>query len=651
MQYFILISLSCLIIIFKYANTLLWHKRMNRHTDTSYENFDYGCECGKKNIFLPSSRIIGGQEVFENEYPWMAGIISVNKSRVICGASIINDRYVITAAHCIVYGFNKDDLKVSVGAHDSCKWGAKSTIFSVENIFPHPNYDRQTNFADIMLVKLVMRITFNQFARPICLPKPGLDVVSQFGEKSVSALGWGFSETDTLFNKDCSLRIVDLTLFKQSECPTEISSLICAGYKASPRGTCGGDSGGPLQILNDNYKYILIGITSNGVLCANVNYPDYFTNVARMVPWILQTTKHDSKYCWMHFILHEYLFVRIYLPSDVPSFNKNNDLRIHAPCDMKFRQGDTLDDSSTPKLSRRFSADEMSQESRSMKSHLTLMAVIGVLLILDTARAWKHQLRLRVNPNCECGISGGISNRIVGGKISIPHRFPWVAAIFNRDNLHCGGTLINDRYVLTAGHCVKWVQPTDLSIGLGMHDIENSNEGNIIEVDKVILHEDFESDELHDTNDIALIRLEYPVEINDNVKPVCLPKRKDSDYTGHHVKVTGWGRVQKEGDTSKFLRQAILKVMSWAACKNTSFGEHVTESMLCAYSDNTDACQGDSGGPLLSERKDEKYEEIGIVSWGIGCADPGVPGVYVKITDYLNWIKYHSNDGIYCIDR
>lgn len=65
----------------------------------------------------------------------------------------------------------------------------------------------------------------------------------------------------------------------------------------------------------------------------------------------------------------------------------------------------------------------------------------------------------------------------------------------------------------------------------------------------------------------------------------------ESDYTGYHVKVTGWGRVRREGDTSRFLRQATLKVMSWAACRNTSFGEHLTKSMMCAYSDNTDACQ------------------------------------------------------------
>ncbi|KAL0134138.1 hypothetical protein PUN28_001175 [Cardiocondyla obscurior] len=285
-----------------------------------------------------------------------------------------------------------------------------------------------------------------------------------------------------------------------------------------------------------------------------------------------------------------------------------------------------------------------------MKVHLTLATAIGVLLILDAAHAQKRHLRLRANPNCECGVTGGISSRIVGGKITIPHIFPWVVAILNKKSLHCGGTLINNRYVLTAGHCVKWTNHADLSVGVGMHDILNSNEGFIAAVDQVILHEDFESDYLHDTNDIALIRLQHPVKINENVKPVCLP-HKNSDYTGQYVKVTGWGRVHVEGEPSQFLRQATLKVMSFAACKNTSFGDHLTESMMCAYNDNTDACQGDSGGPLLYERMDGKYEIAGIVSWGIGCADPGIPGVYVKNTDYLNWIKYHSRDGIYCADR
>ncbi|XP_018377665.1 PREDICTED: transmembrane protease serine 6-like [Trachymyrmex cornetzi] len=277
---------------------LPWYERVHGHTDRFHGSSDHEyCECGKKTT-SSLSRIIGGREVFENEFPWMAGIISMNKSQVICGASIINDRYVITAAHFIFYNFSKNDLKVSVGAHNSCKWDAKSIIFSVKSIFPHPDYNRNTNFADIMLVKLIMRITFNKLVKPICLPKLELDAVSQYEGQSVSALGWGFSENEFLFNTDCGLRVVDLTLFKRSECPTTVSTLLCAGYKKAPRGTCGGDSGGPLQILDENYKYVLIGITSSGLLCADVNYPDFYTDVTQMISWILQVTKHDSKYCW-----------------------------------------------------------------------------------------------------------------------------------------------------------------------------------------------------------------------------------------------------------------------------------------------------------------------------------------------------------------
>lgn len=69
--------------------------------------------------------------------------------------------------------FDKNDLKVSIGTHNSCGWDETTTIVSVEEIFPHPSYDKQTNFADIMLVKLVIRISFNRIVRPICLPKSG----------------------------------------------------------------------------------------------------------------------------------------------------------------------------------------------------------------------------------------------------------------------------------------------------------------------------------------------------------------------------------------------------------------------------------------------------------------------------------------------
>ncbi|XP_074114697.1 trypsin-1-like [Cotesia typhae] len=278
-----------------------------------------------------------------------------------------------------------------------------------------------------------------------------------------------------------------------------------------------------------------------------------------------------------------------------------------------------------------------------------ILFLAGFVLMIDEISCRKTYPK--VNPNCECGWSGeGLSNRIVGGSITVPHMFPWIAAIFYKGALHCGGALINDRYVLTAGHCIKWIDHRGLDVGLGMHDLKSASEGYVIPIERVILHEDFESDYLHDTNDIALLELLRPVRFSDTIQPICLPMG-GSDYSGHLVKVAGWGRVTVNGGASRYLRQATLKVMPFDICTNTSFGDHLTTSMLCAYNDNTDACQGDSGGPLLYERANGRYELIGIVSWGIGCAQPGVPGVYVKITDYLIWLRTHTKDAVYCLNR
>ncbi|XP_011497937.1 PREDICTED: transmembrane protease serine 6-like [Ceratosolen solmsi marchali] len=278
---------------------------------------------------------------------------------------------------------------------------------------------------------------------------------------------------------------------------------------------------------------------------------------------------------------------------------------------------------------------------------LQALTTIGVLLIIDVTNGNYP----RVNSNCDCGHANeGIANRIVGGIISVPHVFPWIVAILDHGALHCGGALINDRYVLTAGHCIFKIKKKHLSLVLGLHDIRKIKSGLTIKPAEMILHEDFHSDVLHDFNDIALIKLSHSVEFTDNIKPVCLPT-PGSNYEGHQVKVSGWGRIKSNGGASRYLRQANLRILPYDLCKQTKIGPHLDEKMLCAYATDTDACQGDSGGPLIFQRDDEKYETIGIVSWGLGCAQRGFPGVYVKLTDYLNWIYTHTSDAIYCMDK
>lgn len=123
----------------------------------------------------------------------------------------------------------------------------------------------------------------------------------------------------------------------------------------------------------------------------------------------------------------------------------------------------------------------------------------------------------------------------------------------------------------------------------------------------------------------------------------------DSEYARKTAMVTGWGRTAQNGNPSRLLRKASVKVMTNEECKNiTSVGEHIQSSMLCAYEYEIDACQGDSGGPLVFEAKSGKIEQIGVVSWGIGCAKPGVPGIYTRMTSFLEWLALHTRDAIYC---
>ncbi|KAJ9579980.1 hypothetical protein L9F63_004363 [Diploptera punctata] len=256
----------------------------------------------------------------------------------------------------------------------------------------------------------------------------------------------------------------------------------------------------------------------------------------------------------------------------------------------------------------------------------------------------------KADKDCECGQMGDkVENRIIGGEVIKPHLYPWMVAILRNGKLHCGGSIINDKYVLTAGHCIKWTRKNRLTVIMGMHDRIAMEKGTVktSEIDKTIVHENFRSNYLHDTNDIGLIKLKKPIQYTDSIKPVCLPDPA-SDYTNLTGMITGWGRTAQNGKPSRYLRNAGVKIIPQEACKNTTVGEKITDTMLCAYEFGTDACQGDSGGPLLYEKLPGKVEQIGVVSWGIGCAEPGIPGVYTKMTEYVNWIKENTKDAEYC---
>lgn len=223
--------------------------------------------------------------------------------------------------------------------------------------------------------------------------------------------------------------------------------------------------------------------------------------------------------------------------------------------------------------------------------------------------------------SCKCGERNDES-RIVGGDKAKVNEFPWMARLSYFNRFYCGGMLINDRYVLTAAHCVKGFMWFMIKVTFGEHDrckdtIRPETRFVLRAISQTFSFSNFD-------NDMALLRLNDRVPITDFIKPICLPTNRDEKYVGRTGTASGWGTLKEDGKPSCELQYVDVPVMSNADCVNkTSYTEKmISENMMCAGYlgvGGKDSCQGDSGGPLATLRDDKRYELIGVVSWGNGC--------------------------------
>ncbi|KAG3277333.1 cationic trypsin-3-like [Ictidomys tridecemlineatus] len=172
-----------------------------------------------------------------------------------------------------------------------------------------------------------------------------------------------------------------------------------------------------------------------------------------------------------------------------------------------------------------------------------------------------------------------------------------------------------------------------LQVRLGEHDIDVlEGDEQFIQAAKIIQHPNFHKDTLN--NDIMLIKLASPATFSARVSTVSLPTSCPS--TGTQCLVSGWGNTLSFGVKYPSLLQCLdAPVLSDTACHNSYPGK-VTDNMFCLgfLEGGKDSCQGDSGGPVVCNG-----ELQGIVSWGLGCALKGKPGVYTKVCNYLDWIQ------------
>ncbi|KAK3885117.1 hypothetical protein Pcinc_010668 [Petrolisthes cinctipes] len=252
-------------------------------------------------------------------------------------------------------------------------------------------------------------------------------------------------------------------------------------------------------------------------------------------------------------------------------------------------------------------------------------------------------------PNCEakCGASQlktGIQ-RIVGGSETRVHEYPWMIYLRistpNEGGFLCGASVITNTQVLTAAHCVDTPGST-VTVIAGEHNIADNTETTTqsIQASDIVKHPNYKNLE----NDIAILHLSEPLEFGDSVQPVCLA-REDRQYEGKKAIVTGWGTTKENGDISTLLQEVELTVVTNEECLE-SYPSSIPDSMVCASEYGKDSCQGDSGGPLVMNDGGIWYQ-VGVVSWGKGCAQEGYPGVYTRVTSYIDWIssEIKSKDG------
>uniref|UniRef100_A0A0A1XSC5 Plasma kallikrein n=1 Tax=Zeugodacus cucurbitae TaxID=28588 RepID=A0A0A1XSC5_ZEUCU len=256
---------------------------------------------------------------------------------------------------------------------------------------------------------------------------------------------------------------------------------------------------------------------------------------------------------------------------------------------------------------------------------------------------------MRACPACNCG-NINTFHRIVGGMDTEVNEYPWMAMLMRRGDFYCGGALINDQYVLTAAHCVRGFNKRQISVRLLSH---NRTDGRVSTIDrkldKIIVHDGYSTRNLD--NDIALLRFTEPVELREPLRPVCLAEA-DKTYEDELAVVTGWGAVKEGGFIADRLQEVQVPVMSQETCRKSKYGSsRITDNMLCAgYAEGgKDSCQGDSGGPLhVANNATKSYQLAGVVSWGEGCARPNAPGVYTRVSQYLDWIDERTGDSCKC---
>ncbi|XP_031354783.1 trypsin alpha-4-like [Photinus pyralis] len=222
-----------------------------------------------------------------------------------------------------------------------------------------------------------------------------------------------------------------------------------------------------------------------------------------------------------------------------------------------------------------------------------------------------------------------LDGRIVGGFDAFIEQLPYQVSLLVLDSHMCGGSIIRPDLVLTAAHCTSKYQPSEMSVRYGSSIRDQA--GTVVPV--LYKKDHYEYDPSSMDYDISVLVLVDQIIMSASAQ--VIPLASSYSEGGRVGLVSGWGALSTGGPSPSQLKAVYVREVDRKKC-NDDYEGAITERMICFMDTGKDACQGDSGGPLVSSNG----ELIGIVSWGMACADPSHPGIYsnvVVLRSFIGW--------------
>uniref|UniRef100_A0A182WIB9 Peptidase S1 domain-containing protein n=1 Tax=Anopheles minimus TaxID=112268 RepID=A0A182WIB9_9DIPT len=574
------------------------------------------------------NRVVGGEEAKNGSAPYQVSLQMLGWGHN-CGGSLLNDRWVLTAAHCLV-GKEPEHLVVLVGTN-SLKEGGE--LLKVDKLLYHSRYNRPQFSNDIGLVRLEKPVQFSELVKGI-----------EYSEKAVPAnatvrlTGWGRTSTNGLV--PTMLQSLDVVTLSNEDCKLKGGSSdyadighLCTLTKAG-EGSCNGDSGGPLV-----HEGKLVGVVNFGIPCG-LGYPDGFARVSYYHDWLnAELSSFVQKKSFAQNMMDIALLsantnqLRYVIDlGDKHPYYMTSLLLIIVSLVMQIVVGLSM-----VYLNRYNMKNKTEMKAASHMNNLSVAGVFLVTLVNVFISTFNGAGIVVVSIFLVVGaakvprlvLDDTYVNRVVGGEEAKNGSAPYQVSLQVPGWGHnCGGSLLNDRWVLTAAHCLVSYEPNNLEVLVGTNSLKEG--GQLLKANKFFLH-NFVSPQTN--NDIALIRLEKPVQFSEFVQSIEYSEKVvPANVT---VRLTGWGNTGVNGPVPTMLQSLQVITLSNEDCKAKSlYPEYVHIGHLCTLTKaGQGACNGDSGGPLVYEGK-----LVGVVNFGVPCA-LGYPDGFARVSYYHDWIR------------